>query len=138
LVLQTLLDAAGVAWRPLTESERGEAEQQWRAVYGRAFSGRPRLRHGTRAEFEYTQQFADRWLIVPLSSGVTGTSVAPYNFVPTGYECEGPLVPLGAACDVEFAVSPADLSWTMLHTHEDHALGGPYFIRREWLPDSQG
>jgi hypothetical protein len=50
----------------------------------------------------------------------------------------GPLVPLGAACDVEFAVSPADLSWTMLHTHEDHALGGPYFIRREWLPDGPG
>jgi len=88
-LLRTLLDAAGVAWRPLTESERAEAERQWRAVYGGAFAGRPRLRHGARAEFEFAQQFADRWLIVPLSSGVPGTSVAPYGAVPTGYECEG-------------------------------------------------
>ncbi|MCE9566051.1 MAG: hypothetical protein K8U57_28865 [Planctomycetes bacterium] len=134
-MLQTLLGAAGVTWRPLAESERVEAEQQWRAVYGEAFAGRPRLRHGTRAEFEFARQLADRWLIVPLSSGFPGTSVARYGSVPTGYECEGALVPLGAAHNVEFSVSPADLSWTMLHTHEDHALGGPYFIRREWLPD---
>lgn len=129
----SLLFAAGVTCRPLTEAERAEGEWQWRQVYGRAFEGRPRLRQGSRAEFEYASQPAGRWLVVPLSAGVAGTSVSPIRPGECGYECEGPLVPLGAACWVEFIVSPADLSWTMLHTHEDHALGGPYFVRREWL-----
>jgi hypothetical protein len=133
VVLRTLLETAGVLCRPLTEPERAEAERQWRAVYGRAFRGRPRLRHGSRADFEYAQQPAGRWLVVPLSATVPGTSVAPHGLMPTGYECEGAPVPLGSACGLEFAVAPADLSWTMLYTHEDHAFGGPYFIRQEWL-----
>jgi hypothetical protein len=69
-----------------------------------------------------------------LTSGVEGTAVSPLGRQLGGYECEGPVVPVGSLCDAEFAVSPADLSWAMLYTHEDHALGGPYFVRREWLP----
>jgi len=135
-ILASLLDAAGVTLRPLSEPERAEAERQWRAVYGEAFRGRPRLRHGIRAEAEYARQPAGRWLVAPLSAGVAGTPVAPTGPAATGYECEGPLVPLGAAHAIEFAVFPSDLSWTMLHTHEDHALGGPYFICQAWLPES--
>jgi hypothetical protein len=133
-LLRALLGAAGISCRPLTEPERAEAERQWRAVYGGAFRGRPRLRHGPRADFEYARQPAGRWVVVPLSAEAPGTSVSPRGPAQTGYECEGPPVPLGAACGLEFAVAPADLSWTMLYTHEDHAFGGPYFIRREWLP----
>jgi len=133
-VLASFLDVAGVRHRPLSEPERAEIERQWRAVYGEAFRGRPRLRRGIRAEAEYARQPAGRWLVVPLSAGVAGTPVTPSQRAATGYACEGPPAPLGAACDVEFAVSPADLSWTMLHTHEDHGFGGPYFIRREWIP----
>src|SRR4051794_23285847 len=118
--LQSLLDAAGVSWRTLTDAEQVQAEAQWRAVYGRAFRGRSRLRHGARADFEYAQQPAGRWLVVPLTSGVEGTAVTPLDRQLDGYECEGPLVPLGSLCGAEFAVSPADLSWAMLYTHEDH------------------
>lgn len=132
--LRSLLDAAGVSWRPLVEAERAEAEAQWRAVYGRAFRGRPRLRQGSRADYEYVHQPAGRWLVVPLTSGVEGTPVSPLGLSLAGYECDGPVVALGALCGSEFAVSPTDLSWAMLYTHEDHALGGPYFVRREWLP----
>lgn len=42
--------------------------------------------------------------------------------------------PLGLFHNIEFFISPLDLSWTMIHTHEDHGFGGPYFIRREWIP----
>ena len=131
--LNARLEDAGVLRRTLTEKERHEAEQQWRAVYGNAFRGRPRLREGLKADFEYSKQPPCRWLVVPLSSEVEGTSVSPIGNVETGYECEGPLVPLGGFRNIEFAVAPTDLSWTMLYTHEDHALGGPYFIRLEWL-----
>jgi len=54
-----------------------------------------------------------------------------------GYECHGPLVTLGAFHDVEFFVCPTDFAWTMIHTHEDYSLGGPYFIRVEWLCSEQ-
>jgi len=131
--LRALLDAAGVTWQPLADAELVKAESQWRAVYGRAFCGRARLRQGSRADFEYAGQPTRSWLVVPLSSGVVGTPVHPLGPALSGYECEGPLVPLGALCDAEFAVSPADLSWAMLYTHEDHELGGPYFVRLEWL-----
>lgn len=130
--LKARLEDAGVLRRTLTEQQRNEAEQQWRAVYGSAFRGRPRLRQGLKADFEYSKQPPCRWLVVPLSSEVEGTSVNPLGNLETGYECEGPLVPLGVY-NIEFAVAPTDLSWTMLYTHEDHALGGPYFIRLEWL-----
>lgn len=132
-LLRALLEAAAVTYRSLPEVERADAERQWRAVYGRAFRDRPRLRHGARADFEYARQPAGRWLVVPLSAEVPGTAVSPCGSVATGYECDGPPVPLGTACAVEFAVAPANLGWTMLYTHEDHALGGPYFVRREWL-----
>jgi hypothetical protein len=133
--LQALLDAAGVSWQRLPDAERVEAEAQWRAVYGRAFRGR--LRHGSRADYEYAQQPAGRWLIVPLTSEVEGTQVTPVGLTLGGYECAGRVVPLGSLCSAEFAVAPADLSWAMLYTHEDHALGGPYFVRREWVPEGR-
>jgi hypothetical protein len=131
--LRDLLDAAGVIWRPLAEAERAEAEAHWRSVYGNAFRGRPQMRHGARADTEYSQQAHCRWLVVPLTSGVKGTPAHPRTAVLSGHECEGPVVPLGGLCNAEFAVTPVDLSWAMLYTHEDHACGGPYFIRREWM-----
>jgi hypothetical protein len=131
--MRSLLDAGGISYRPLTGSERIKLEQQWRAVYGQAFRGRHRLRQGARADHEYAQEPAGRWLIIPLTSPVAGTAVHPFGAAVTGYECEGPPVPFGSACELEFAVAATDLSWTMLYTHEDHSLHGPYFVRREWL-----
>jgi hypothetical protein len=48
-------------------------------------------------------------------------------------ECCGSLVPLAGSCDAEFFVSSLDFEWTMVHTHEDYEIDGPYFIRREWV-----
>ena len=49
------------------------------------------------------------------------------------YACHGSPVPLGEFCDAEFFVSPIGFDWTLVHTHEDYAFDGPYFMRREWL-----
>lgn len=132
-MLQSLLNAAGVSWRILAEAERAQAETQWRAIFGQAFLGRSRMRQGARADFELARQASCRWLIVPLRAGVAGTPINPRGRVLNGYECEGVVVPLGALCGAEFAVSPVDLSWAMLYTHEDYALGGPYFVHQVWL-----
>ena len=49
------------------------------------------------------------------------------------YECHGPLIDLGLFCNAEFFVAPPDFTWTMVHTHENHGFGGPYFIRVDWI-----
>jgi hypothetical protein len=96
------------------------------------------MKHWARADHEYQQQPCDHYLVVPFSAGVDGLPVHVLSRTVGAYECRGPLVPLGAFCNVEFFVCPPDLSWAVIHTHEDHALGGPYFIRAEWLPSGDG
>jgi len=132
------LSRASVDWDRLSDRERIEAEAAWRRVYGRAFRGRPRLRHGAKADYEYRGQACDHYLIVPFSAGVPGLPVHVYRRAIAAYECRGPLIALGAFCDAEFFISPPDLSWSMIHTHEDHALDGPYFIRADWIAGDVG
>ena len=42
---------------------------------------------------------------------------------------------LGQFCNLDFAMVATDFSWTMVYTHEDFALGGPYFTERGWIVD---
>ena len=50
------------------------------------------------------------------------------------YECSGPLVRnLTSCCELDAFLCPPDLSWTIYFTHEDDWLGGPFFVRCEWL-----
>ncbi len=138
--LQDYLSQAGVEWNPLDDRERVKAETAWRQIYCRAFQGRPRLRRGARAEHEYRSQRCDDYRIVPFAAGVSGLPIHVYRQSIAAYECRGPLVALGAFRDAEFFISPPDLAWAMIHTHEDFCFGGPYFIRSDWIPgdgDSQ-
>lgn len=132
--LEEALSRAGVDWNRLSDLERVEAEAAWRRVYGRAFLGRPRLRHGAKADYEYRCQPCAHYLIVPFSAAVPGLPVHRGGQTLAAYGCRGPLIALGAFCNAEFFICPTDLSWSMIHTHEDHVLGGPYFIRADWIP----
>jgi hypothetical protein len=131
--LQEYLRQSGVAWQRLDEMAHQAAEATWREIYGQAFLGRPRHRHGAKADFAYQQEPCTHYLIVPFSAGVAGLPVHVLGRRRDAYECHGPLVPLGAFCDVEFFVCPPDFTWAMIHTHEDHAFAGPFFLRAEWL-----
>jgi len=51
------------------------------------------------------------------------------------FSCEGPLQELSDFSGVEFFISLLDLSWTFVRTHEDFALGGPYFLSAEWVEE---
>jgi hypothetical protein len=136
--LQDYLSQSGVQWNVLDETAHIEAEDTWRGIYGHAFQGRPRLRHGAKADYDYQSEPCNHYIIVPFSAGVAGLPVHVLGCGLSAYECRGPLVPMGAFCDVEFFVCPTDFAWAMIHTHEDHALGGPYFIRAEWLAGGGG
>jgi hypothetical protein len=127
------LNQAGITCRRLDRLEHRHHESAWRNVYGNAFRGRPRLRHGARAEFEYLQRACEHWLIVPFITPVPGLPVDPYGSEYSVYECTGSIVSLASYHVQEFFVAPLDFDWTMVYTHEDYAFGGPYFVKREWV-----
>src|SRR5207237_213619 len=132
--MQDYLEERGVEWRVLDERETAEVERNWRSIYGDAFRTRPRLRAGLKAELEYREIGRGRFLIVPFSSPVQGLPMSSQCHSMEGFECCGEPVPLGNFCCIEFFICPPDFSWSMIHTHEDHGYGGPYFIRAEWIP----
>jgi hypothetical protein len=125
--LQTHLAAADVRCTRLPVKTHRELETAWRTVYQRAFLPGSRFQHGARAVDDYLHQSETRWLLVPFLSKVPGTSVHVHFLQMNAFECEGTLQELGDFINVEFFVSPPDLSWTFVRTHEDFAFGGPYF-----------
>lgn len=128
------LTRSGTEWTPLEEASAAHAERAWRDVFGNAFVKRPRLRQGAKAENAYQQVECHHYRIVPFTSKVDGLPIQALAALLRAYDCRGPLAPLGRFHLAEFFVCPPDLAWTMVHTHEDHAFGGPYFIRAEWIP----
>jgi hypothetical protein len=156
--LLAVFAAAGVRSRRLSAEEHRERESAWRRVYedafrldvriprrgdakavrrvlGDAYLPHVRIRHrkGAKAVYEYMNEPARQWSFVPFLANVPGTPmhVLPLRLSP--FECEGPVVELDEFKDVEFFVSPPDLSWTFVRTHEGFILGGPYFVRAEWV-----
>jgi hypothetical protein len=127
------LNAAGVRHERLTDEGHRLREREWRNVYGHVF--RPGLlhRHGAKAVYEYLNESATRWMLVPFLSNVPGTPMHVLAQRLGAFDCEGPLVELGEFSDIEFFVAPPDFAWTFVRTHEDFALGGPYFVRAEWI-----
>jgi hypothetical protein len=134
--LQDYLDRSGVGWTSLDQRLVAQYEKQWRDLYASIFRGRPRVRHGTKAELEYAALEPGPYVIIPFLSNVAGLPVCSDTQPQiAGYACDGRRVPFVSFCSLEFFVSPPDFEWTMIHTHEDyHAYGGPYFVRAEWIP----
>ena len=131
-LLAQLADS-GVRARRLSAAEHRDHEAAWRRAYGWAFRNRLGHRDGERAVHEFLHQPEERWSLVPFLSDVPGTPVSVRGPAMSAFACDGPLVAMGAFGNVEFFVSPPDLSWTFVHTHEDFAPGGPFFVRAEWL-----
>ena len=124
------LDSSGVVATELDRKRTIEVEREWRAIFGNAFVGREPLRQGTKAEAEFQRIECSHFWIVTLSSKVAGTPIHPTGSVQFGIECRGGLLSLSRFHALEFFISPIDFAWTMVHTHEDHASGGPFFAWR--------
>ena len=127
------LTDAGVRWSLLDSAAAINAEQRWRDVYAHAFVGRSRAKTGAKADNEFRMERRNAYLIVPFTSGVNGLPIHVLHRRLGAFECDGPVVDLSRFHNVELFVSPFDFDWTMVYTHEDHAFGGPYFHRRDWI-----
>jgi hypothetical protein len=132
--LQEYLRQHGIEWTRLGVSDCTNAEAAWRQIYGHAFQKRPRLLRGVKAEHEYQNQSCNEYLLIPFSANVAGLPASVHGRTLAGYACRGTLTPLAKFCDAEFFIAPPDFSWTMIHTHENHALDGPFFIRAVDVP----
>jgi hypothetical protein len=132
--LRTHLAAAGVRFRQMPVASHREWEARWRTVFQHAFEPGARFRHGARAVDEFLRGPAGEWVVVPFLSGVPGTSVHVHRLQMNAFECDGPLQALDEFLNVEFFVSPPDLAWTFVRTHEDFVYDGPYFARAAGRP----
>jgi hypothetical protein len=136
LKLQQFLTQVGVAWRPLPREQHILLSNEWEGLYGHCFGHGIRYREGARAQFEYSQQCTQTFMIVPFLGKYGGPhSINKRGARKAAYEChgDGTLPDMSAFAETDFFIVPSDLSWTMIHTHEDYALGGPYFLRKDWL-----
>jgi hypothetical protein len=134
--LEGFLTRCGVAWSVISSERHVSLTNEWEALYGNCFSHQTRMRQGAKAQYECSQQSAETFMIVPF----LGNEAGPHSINKPGprkaaYQChgDGTLPDLSAFAETDFFISPADLSWTMIHTHEDYAFGGPYFLRKDWL-----
>lgn len=133
--LEQFLTQCGLVWSVIPWERHMSLSKEWDNQYGNCQHWL-RNKQGAKAQFEYSQQAAERFLIVPFLGNVAGPhSINKRGPHKAAYEChgDGVLPDLSAFAGTDFFIVPADFTWTMMHTHEDHGLGGPYFIRREWL-----
>jgi len=133
--LDHFLSQCGLAWSGIPLERHVSLSNEWETLYG---NFRRWLRHkqGAKAQFEYSQQSAKTFMIVPLLGNVGGPVLISKRGPRTAaYEChgKGTLPDLSAFAGTEFFIVPDDWSWTMIHTHEDYGFGGPYFVRKDWL-----
>ena len=133
--LEQYLSHCGLVWSAIPLERHFSLCDEWETVYGN-ISHWLRRKQGGKAQFEYSDQSAETFMIVPFLGSIGGLhSVNKSEPRKAAYECHGngTLPDLLAFAESDFFIVPVDFSWTMIHTHEDETWGGPYFIRKDWL-----
>ncbi len=138
--IEELLDAAGIAVRPLGRATTRAQAQLWRQTFlalvprdeRRRASGTEwgflstRRMHAFEREEAYSayRDQPDRVFFVL----VEGFS--------SGYRCSGRPLPDLNNSATDYYVFPKDMSWTMVFTHEQDWGAGPYFCTKEMAASS--
>ena len=133
--LEQFLTHCGLAWTVIPWERHIILNSEWEALYSNVHHWL-RQRQGAKARFEYSQESAEAFIIVPFIGNVAGPhSINKAEARKAAYEChgDGTLPELSTFADMDFFIVPDDWSWTMMHTHEDFGFGGPYFVRKDWL-----
>ena len=91
-------------------------------------------KHGSKAVGEWLGSDDEDLILLLLSSRITAFPISTNSRPCSAFKYSGQKIDLSEYHQLEFAVFPESYSWTLVHTHEDGAFGGPYFIRAEDLP----
>ena len=138
--LEQFLTQCGLRWQIIPSARHVSLSDEWETLYGNGVSRSTKYKEGVRAQYEYSHQSAEVFMIVPFLGNQGGphsiTKRGPRN---SAYNCvgDGKLPDLASFANLDFFIVPADLGWTMIHTHEDYEWGGPYFILKDWLEPSR-
>lgn len=117
----------GVTLTGLSRKESFAVMKRWTSVFARP-SDKLREVRGRRAiERWLSTTGADRMLLY-LSARITAFPLSVQSRPCSAHRYAGPALDLSAFHDLEFAVFDPAYAWTLVHTHEDSAFGGPYFI----------
>ena len=120
----------------LTEMPRRESfviTKRWTSIFGRFANGSPHS-HGSEAVSLWLQTDETNLILLFLSSRIDAFPISTNHRPNSAYEYTGHVIDLSDYHDLEFAVFPVSFAWTLVHTHEDGAFGGPYFIWADQLP----
>lgn len=125
--MATYLADHGATVEQLSKPHAFAAQKKWSAVFGRFAEGTP-CRHGTKAVAEWLSVQPGEFLILFLSARVTAFPVSQNSRPCLVLSLHGSPVDVSDFQELEFAITPITYDWTLVHTHEDWSLGGPYFV----------
>ncbi|TWU07792.1 hypothetical protein [Stieleria varia] len=120
----------GVTLLELSRKESFAIAKRWTSVFA-VRSSRLRETVGLKAIDKWMCTTDDQLILLFLSARVTAFPISDNSRPCTANRYIGPIIDLSAYNELEFAVFPESYEWTLVHTHEDGALGGPYFIRND-------
>ena len=124
----------GVTLSEFSKKESFAVAKQWTSIFGRFKVGTPH-KHGLRAVNQYLSEPDDDLILLFLSSRITAFPLSTNHRPCSAFRWLGESLDLSAFHDLEFALFPNSYAWTIVHTHEDGSLGGPYFIRADDIRD---
>ena len=122
------LNDEGVLLSEYARKESFAITRRWTSTFATSQSDQIEIL-GPGAITEWLAIHDSEFVLLFLSSRITAFPVSQNTRPNLAYLYQGPVVNLSAFHDLEFAVFPKSLEWTLIHTHEDGAMGGPYFIR---------
>jgi hypothetical protein len=123
----------GVTLTELSRRESFAITKRWTTVFARQ-SDQLHETRGLKAINKWLGTAEDELILLFLSSKITFFPISVNNRPCTAYRYTGPIIDLSEYNEAEFAVFPETYEWTLIHSHEDYAFGGPYFICRDGFP----
>ena len=129
----TYLTEHGVTLTELSRQESFAITKQWTSVFA-VQSDSLHETQGYKAIDKWMSATDVDLILLFLSARITAFPISENSRPCTAHRYAGPIIDLSAFNELEFAVFPESYQWTLVHTHEDGALGGPYFIRDEAGP----
>ena len=129
--LEPFLDCQCESWRRCSRTEHAELLRTWQRLFPSGLLAYARGKRGANAFAEQAKLGQSHFFVVQTHD----PAIPPKTSGDIAYEVWAGSIPdfTGLSHHIDFFVSPPDLSWTVIYTHEVDVFGGPFFTRREWV-----
>ncbi len=118
----------GVTLTELSQKESFAITKQWTSSFAAQSKNLSEI-HGRNAVEHWLKTTDENLILLFLSARISAFPISENSRPCTANRYEGRPIDLSAYNELEFAVFPESYEWTLIHTHEDGAFGGPYFLQ---------